>query len=49
MNLKKMSFRKIILTVLSVTIIGASVFYALKPSIIALAEKVKMITNGGDS
>ncbi|CAB4825427.1 unannotated protein [freshwater metagenome] len=39
-----MSFRKFVLTVLSVTIIGSSVFYALKPSIIALAEKVKIIT-----
>ena len=38
-----MSFRKIVITVASVTIIGASVFYALKPSLIALAEKVNIL------
>ena len=43
MNLKLMSFRKIVITVVSVTIIGASVFYALKPSLIALAEKVNIL------
>ncbi len=38
-----MSFRKILITVVSVTIIEASVFYALKPSLIALAEKVNIL------
>jgi len=38
-----MSFRKIVITVASVTIIGASVFYALKPSLVALAEKVNIL------
>jgi hypothetical protein len=38
-----MSFRKIVITVVSVVIIGASLFYALKPYIVTLAEKVKVI------
>lgn len=38
-----MSFRKIGITALSVTIVAVSLFYALKPSIFALAEKVKII------
>jgi Protein of unknown function (DUF3048) N-terminal domain/Protein of unknown function (DUF3048) C-terminal domain len=43
MNSKKMSFRKIVITVVSVVITGASLFYALKPYIVTLAEKVKVI------
>ena len=38
-----MSFRKIVITAVSVLIIGAGLFYALKPILIALAEKEKII------
>ncbi len=38
-----MSFRKLFIAIVSVAVIGASFFYALKPSLMALAQKVKII------
>lgn len=38
-----MSFRKVVVAGASIVIIGASAFYALKPSLLALAEKVNII------
>ena len=38
-----MSLRKLVISIVSVAVIGASVFYALKPSLISLAQKVKII------
>ncbi len=39
-----MSFRKFVITALSLVIISTSAFYALKPTIISIAQKVKIIT-----
>lgn len=39
-----MSFRKFVIAALSLVIIGTSAFYALKPTIISIAQKVKIIT-----